>query len=110
MLRRACATQLRRGLSLVDALERQPARFPPLFVATVRAAETHRRRHARRCRATSSTARRSTRVRRKVVAASVYPAAAARRRRAGDRCSCWSTWCRSFSRIYEERRRRPAAA
>jgi len=63
---------LRRGLSLADALQRQGTRFTPLFVATVRAAE--RTGDVKEAVTRFLEYRTQVdRVRRKVVAASVYP-------------------------------------
>jgi general secretion pathway protein F len=63
---------LARGLSFADALQRQPAAFAPLFVASVRAAERSGDVREAVSRFLDYRAQ-VDRVRRKVIAASVYP-------------------------------------
>ena len=68
----ALRDELARGLSFAAALQRQPAAFPPLFVAAVRAAERSGNVREAVSRFLDYRAQ-VDRVRRKVVAASVYP-------------------------------------
>ena len=92
--------QLHRGLTLSAALEQLPALFPPLFVATVRAAERTGVIREAVTRYLEYHAQ-LDRVRRKLVAASVYPAVLLL---AGLLVSAFLMFyvVPKFSRIYEE--------
>ncbi len=70
---RGVLTHVRSGLSLSDALAQQPAAFPPLFVATVRASERTGSLQEALGRFVDYTTQ-VDRVRAKVVSASIYPA------------------------------------
>lgn len=70
---RGVLTHVRSGLSLSDALAQQPAVFPPLFVATVRASERTGSLQEALGRFVDYTSQ-VDRVRAKVVSASIYPA------------------------------------
>jgi general secretion pathway protein F len=96
----AVRTELHRGLSFSDALERQGATFPPLFIASVRAAE--RTGDIREAMSRYLDYRQQLdRVRRKVVSASIYPVTLLA---VGALVSAFMLFyvVPKFSRIYEE--------
>ncbi|MEQ1805945.1 MAG: type II secretion system F family protein [Burkholderiaceae bacterium] len=96
----AVRADLHRGMNFSDALERQGATFPPLFVASVRAAE--RTGDIREAMARFLDYRQQIdRVRRKVVSASIYPLTLMA---VGALVSAFMLFyvVPKFSRIYEE--------